>query len=138
MQPIPLIPFDAKTNVNVARNQYDPQGNPWFGKSLNSVDFPNWGHPHQVHSPCFCNVVHRSLCTLSMYCTAQCTHHVFVTKQRAQSHLSAAVPVGSFGLCNSTCLDAYNEQHALGALMLAVFCGTSQGTHFIWSSTKYA
>lgn len=48
MQPISLTAFDAKSNVNVARNAYDPQGNPWFGKSLNSVDFPNWGHPHQV------------------------------------------------------------------------------------------
>ena len=47
LQPISTA-FDAKSNVNVARNAYDPQGNPWFGKSLNSVDFPNWGHPHQV------------------------------------------------------------------------------------------
>ena len=48
LQPLSLMPFDIKSNVNVARNAYDPQGNPWFGKSLNSVDFPNWGHPHQV------------------------------------------------------------------------------------------
>ncbi|KAL3159848.1 hypothetical protein ABBQ38_010249 [Trebouxia sp. C0009 RCD-2024] len=40
--------FDVKSNVNLARNAYDPHGNPWFGKSLNSVDFPNWGHPHQA------------------------------------------------------------------------------------------
>jgi hypothetical protein len=48
MQPISLTAFDNKSNVNVARNQYDPTGNPWFGKSLNSVDYPDWGHPHQV------------------------------------------------------------------------------------------
>lgn len=52
LQPIVLMPFDAKSNVNVARNAYDPQGNPWFGKSLNSVDFPDWGHPHQVSTTC--------------------------------------------------------------------------------------
>ncbi len=54
VQPVALVAFDAKSNVNVARNQYDPQGNPWFGKSLNSVDFPNWGHPHQVTCLRFC------------------------------------------------------------------------------------
>lgn len=48
MQPISLTAFDNKSNVNVARNQYDPTGNPWFGKSLNSMDYPDWGHPHQV------------------------------------------------------------------------------------------
>lgn len=48
MQPISLTAFDNKSNVNVARNQYDSKGNPWFGKSLNSVDYPDWGHPHQV------------------------------------------------------------------------------------------
>ena len=48
MQPISLTAFDNRSNVNVARNQYDPKGNPWFGKSLNSVDYPDWGHPHQV------------------------------------------------------------------------------------------
>ena len=51
MQPIALTPFDAKSNVNIARNQYDFQSNPWFGKSLNSVDYPNWGHTHQVIQP---------------------------------------------------------------------------------------
>ncbi|DBA72582.1 TPA: hypothetical protein ACH3X2_010335 [Trebouxia sp. C0005] len=47
-KPISLTAFDNKSNVNVARNQYDPTGNPWFGKSLNSVDYPDWGHPHQA------------------------------------------------------------------------------------------
>ena len=52
LQPFSSTPFNIKSNVNVARNAYDPQGNPWFGKSLNSVDFPNWGHPHQVSASC--------------------------------------------------------------------------------------
>ncbi|DBB09819.1 hypothetical protein WJX82_004888 [Trebouxia sp. C0006] len=47
-KPISLTAFDNKSNVNVARNQYDSKGNPWFGKSLNSVDYPDWGHPHQA------------------------------------------------------------------------------------------
>lgn len=47
MQPF-AKPFDPDSNVNIARAKYDAKQNPWFGKSLATVDFPDWGHPHQV------------------------------------------------------------------------------------------